>query len=129
MAELEEIGFAAEVVTVESPEEAGDPALEIGIANAFGACPCRVARSRDAWPACRGSRRRKPEEFAADVDRLFSLAEPERSRQTAEVADPLSEEGLLIPFAWYSIADYYSDRIGCQVASPGARASTSRPSA
>jgi ABC-type transport system substrate-binding protein/class 3 adenylate cyclase/streptogramin lyase len=118
--QMEGIGISAEIVTVESAEEAGDPSLEIGIANAYGECPCMMPDSVEPLARVLGDVPLGwiPGDVAADVDRLFDLAEPERSRESAELADRLADEGLLLPFAWYGIADYYAERIGCQVASP-----------
>jgi class 3 adenylate cyclase/ABC-type transport system substrate-binding protein/glutamine cyclotransferase len=119
-AQLEAIGITAEVVTVEPAENLGDPALEIGIMNPYGGCPCMLPDSAiplanllDSVPPGW-----IPDGITAEMESVFSLGEPDRSERAAAIADRLVGEGLVFPFGWYGFADYYSERIGCQF--PGA---------
>ena len=63
-----------------------------------------------------------PDALASEREVLASLADPERTERAALFADRLVKESLLIPFATYGPANYFSDRIGCQIStgsSPG----------
>ena len=122
--QLEQIDIAVELVTVESAQEAGDPALEIGLANAFGGAGSMLPDSAAALN--RLLEDVPPGWIPADVMReaveLLTRSEPDRSRATAALAERLVNDGLLLPFATYGIAGYVSERIGCELAtgsSPG----------
>lgn len=57
-----------------------------------------------------------------EMEANSALADPERRERAVGLADALVEESLLIPFATYGPANFFSDRIGCQLpaaSSPG----------
>ena len=123
--QLDVIGITVEIRLVEDPiAEANAPDSGIGIVNAFGDCGCMIP---DAVIALRGLLAGAPDTWmpdalARELESLGPLADPERTERAAAFADRLVNESLLIPFATYGPANYFSDRIGCQIStgsSPG----------
>jgi ABC-type transport system substrate-binding protein/class 3 adenylate cyclase len=118
--QLDQIGIYVEIRLVEDPiAEASAPDSDIGIVNVFGDCGCMIP---DAATALGGLLKNvpagwMPDDLARELDLLASLTEPERTERTVEAIDRLTGEPLLIPFATYGPANYFSERIGCQVAS------------
>ena len=58
-----------------------------------------------------------PDAVVDQMDELSPLADPERTERAVSLADTLVEDSILIPFATYGPTNFFSDRIGCQVAS------------
>ena len=118
--QLEPIGINVEVRLVPDPmAEAIDPESGVGIFNAFGDCGCMIPDAATALNGLLGGTPVVwlPDDLAEELDLVTSLEEPERTERTVAAANRLVGESLLIPFATYGPASYFSDRIGCQVAS------------
>ena len=123
--QLEPIGISVEVRLVEDPmADANDPDSGIGIVNAYGDCGCMIPDALIALGGLLGGSPETwmPDALARELEVLGALADPERTERAAAFAEQLVEESLLIPFATYGPANYFSDRIGCQIStgsSPG----------